>query len=129
MPAKPECSLPTRPRSAAQPQRLTARLVLISRSAPLRACRRRHGHGVVPGRVHLVHMAQRTPHRAVALEPGAEGDLPDPVAAPHSLLALDVRQHIPASMALLIQRPKEHAAHDNLPAADAALNDVSPNGS
>ena len=41
---------------------------------------------------------QRAPHRRVALEPAAKGDLPHALAPPHAAAAaLDVSQHVPAS--------------------------------
>lgn len=46
-----------------------------------------------------LHDAQRAPHRAVALEARAEGDLPHAVAAFHSLFSFHVRQLVPQGAA------------------------------
>ena len=50
-----------------------------------------------------VNMPERSPDSAVALEAGAEGYLPDPVAALHPDLRLNIGQHIPAGPHVKIQ--------------------------
>lgn len=52
--------------------------------------------GSGPHAVGRVNMPERSPDSAVALEAGAEGYLPDPVAALHPDLCLNIGQHIPA---------------------------------
>ncbi len=49
-----------------------------------------------PHTVGRVDVPKRSPNSAVALESGAEGNLPNPVAALHPNLRLDVGQYIPA---------------------------------
>ena len=49
-----------------------------------------------PHTVGRVDMPQSAPDGAVALEARAEGNLPDPVAALHPDLCLDVGQYVPA---------------------------------
>ena len=51
---------------------------------------------VQPGFMAGVDAAHGTPHGAVALEPGAEGNLPHAIALLHALLRLNACQHIPA---------------------------------
>ncbi|THU53233.1 hypothetical protein C4D60_Mb10t12270 [Musa balbisiana] len=43
--------------------------------------------------------AQAFPHRAIALEPAAEADLPHPVAAPHPPLGFNVAELVPEGAA------------------------------
>ena len=57
---------------------------------------RQQGESVQPGLVLCVHMPQRAPDGAIALEARPERDLPHAVASLHALLCLDRRQHVPA---------------------------------
>ena len=50
---------------------------------------------VHPGLVLFVSRAQCPPHRAIALEAAAEGNLPNPVTACQPLPGLNICQHVP----------------------------------
>uniref|UniRef100_A0A8R7U8H7 Uncharacterized protein n=1 Tax=Triticum urartu TaxID=4572 RepID=A0A8R7U8H7_TRIUA len=58
---------------------------------------------------HGRHVAERAPHRAVALEPGPEADLPHAVAALHPALGLGVGQLVPQRAAAGVAEPVQRA--------------------
>lgn len=75
---------------------------------------------VQPGTlIRLPHTAHRLPNQAVALEAGAEGDLPHPVTTPHPLLGLQIGQLVPDAAARRVPEPVErHPGGLHVPVAE-----------